>query len=55
MDLHFRAPALVYHEKGRPGKFSVTPTKQPSNERGLALANFPAVAELTVVNATTPH
>lgn len=44
MDERLRAAALEYHKKGRPGKVSVTPTKQLSNQRDLALAYSPGVA-----------
>jgi malate dehydrogenase (oxaloacetate-decarboxylating)(NADP+) len=44
MDESLRAAALEYHEHGRPGKISVTPTKQLSNQRDLALAYSPGVA-----------
>ncbi|MCD0503016.1 NADP-dependent malic enzyme [Bordetella petrii] len=44
MDANFRKAALEYHESGRPGKISVTPTKQLSNQRDLALAYSPGVA-----------
>lgn len=44
MDPNFRKAALDYHEQGRPGKISVTPTKQLSNQRDLALAYSPGVA-----------
>ncbi|NLY35333.1 MAG: NADP-dependent malic enzyme [Alcaligenaceae bacterium] len=44
MDERLRAAALAYHKKGRPGKISVTPTKQLSNQRDLALAYSPGVA-----------
>ncbi len=36
--------ALEYHEQPRPGKISVTPTKQLVNQRDLALAYSPGVA-----------
>ncbi len=36
--------ALEYHEQPRPGKISVTPTKQLINQRDLALAYSPGVA-----------
>jgi malate dehydrogenase (oxaloacetate-decarboxylating)(NADP+) len=39
-----RRAALVYHEKPTPGKISVTPTKQLTNQRDLALAYSPGVA-----------
>jgi len=44
MEENFRKAALEYHEQGRPGKVSVTPTKQLSNQRDLALAYSPGVA-----------
>ncbi|MRW92465.1 NADP-dependent malic enzyme [Duganella sp. FT80W] len=39
-----RASALEYHEFPTPGKISVTPTKQLTNQRDLALAYSPGVA-----------
>ncbi len=39
-----REAALEYHEFPRPGKISVTPTKQLSNQRDLSLAYSPGVA-----------
>ncbi|MES2742885.1 MAG: NADP-dependent malic enzyme [Pseudomonadota bacterium] len=39
-----RLAALEYHEFPRPGKISVTPTKQLTNQRDLALAYSPGVA-----------
>jgi malate dehydrogenase (oxaloacetate-decarboxylating)(NADP+) len=39
-----RRAALEYHEQPVPGKISVTPTKQLSNQRDLALAYSPGVA-----------
>ncbi|MBB6093667.1 malate dehydrogenase (oxaloacetate-decarboxylating)(NADP+) [Povalibacter uvarum] len=39
-----RQAALVYHETPTPGKLSVTPTKQITNQRDLALAYSPGVA-----------
>jgi malate dehydrogenase (oxaloacetate-decarboxylating)(NADP+) len=44
MDPEFRKQALEYHEKGSPGKISVTATKQLINQRDLALAYSPGVA-----------
>ena len=44
MEDNFRNAALAYHAQGRPGKISVTPTKQLSNQRDLALAYSPGVA-----------
>ncbi len=40
----FRQAALEYHEFPVPGKISVTPTKQLTNQRDLALAYSPGVA-----------
>ena len=37
--------ALQYHEKGRPGKIEVIPTKPHSTQRDLSLAYSPGVAE----------
>ncbi|MBC2769713.1 NADP-dependent malic enzyme [Pusillimonas minor] len=44
MEENLRKAALEYHEKGRPGKIAVTPTKQLSNQRDLMLAYSPGVA-----------
>ena len=44
MDSTFRNAALDYHEQGQPGKISVKPTKQLSNQHDLALAYSPGVA-----------
>jgi malate dehydrogenase (oxaloacetate-decarboxylating)(NADP+) len=44
MDPQLRKSALEYHEQGRPGKISVTATKQLTNQRDLALAYSPGVA-----------
>ncbi len=40
-----REDALEYHEKGRPGKIEVIPTKETKTQRDLALAYSPGVAE----------
>ncbi|MEY3399499.1 MAG: hypothetical protein RL220_2093, partial [Bacteroidota bacterium] len=40
-----RKDALEYHEKPRPGKLEVIPTKPHSNQHDLALAYSPGVAE----------
>ncbi|MEY5003604.1 MAG: hypothetical protein RL678_1413, partial [Pseudomonadota bacterium] len=40
----FRQAALEYHEFPSPGKIAVTPTKQLTNQRDLALAYSPGVA-----------
>lgn len=44
MDEVFRKAALDYHEFPHAGKISVTPSKQLSNQRDLALAYSPGVA-----------
>jgi malate dehydrogenase (oxaloacetate-decarboxylating)(NADP+) len=44
IDPNLRKAALEYHEQGRPGKISITPTKQLTNQRDLALAYSPGVA-----------
>jgi malate dehydrogenase (oxaloacetate-decarboxylating)(NADP+) len=44
LDPALRKAALEYHEQGSPGKISVTPTKQLTNQRDLALAYSPGVA-----------
>lgn len=44
MDEVFRKAALDYHEFPHPGKISVTPSKQLTNQRDLALAYSPGVA-----------
>ncbi|MCE2859224.1 MAG: NADP-dependent malic enzyme [Oxalobacteraceae bacterium] len=44
MRQQFRQAALEYHEFPTPGKISVTPTKQLTNQRDLALAYSPGVA-----------
>jgi malate dehydrogenase (oxaloacetate-decarboxylating)(NADP+) len=42
--LKLRQAALEYHEFPSPGKISVTPTKQVTNQRDLSLAYTPGVA-----------
>ena len=44
MRQQLRQAALEYHEFPTPGKISVTPTKQLTNQRDLALAYSPGVA-----------
>jgi malate dehydrogenase (oxaloacetate-decarboxylating)(NADP+) len=44
MDEQLKQSALAYHEKPRPGKISVTPTKPLSNGLDLSLAYSPGVA-----------
>jgi len=44
VDEHLRKNALDYHRRGAPGKISILPTKQLTNQRDLALAYTPGVA-----------
>ena len=44
MDEELRKSALEYHRLPRPGKVSILPTKQLTNQRDLALAYSPGVA-----------
>jgi len=44
MDEQLKQNALAYHQKPRPGKISVTPTKPLSNQLDLSLAYSPGVA-----------
>jgi malate dehydrogenase (oxaloacetate-decarboxylating)(NADP+) len=44
VDEQLRRNALDYHRRSPPGKVSVTPTKQLTNQRDLALAYSPGVA-----------
>ena len=44
MDEQLRRSALEYHKLDRPGKISIQPTKQLTNQRDLALAYSPGVA-----------
>jgi malate dehydrogenase (oxaloacetate-decarboxylating)(NADP+) len=46
--------ALEYHEQPRPGKISVTPTKQLINQRDLALAYSPGVAAAALAISAEP-
>ena len=43
-DKHIRDDSLAYHRRPPPGKISLTPTKQLTNQRDLALAYSPGVA-----------
>ena len=43
-DQDIRSASLEYHRQSPPGKISVTPTKQLTNQRDLALAYTPGVA-----------
>ena len=44
MDEHLIQSALDYHRFPNPGKISITPTKDMTNQRDLALAYSPGVA-----------
>ncbi len=49
-----RQDALDYHSRGRPGKIAVVPTKPLANQRDLALAYSPGVAEPCLEIQATP-
>lgn len=53
-DQTLKQQALFYHEFPTPGKISVTPSKQLSNQRDLALAYSPGVAEPCLEIARDP-
>ncbi|HZT62569.1 MAG TPA: NADP-dependent malic enzyme, partial [Burkholderiales bacterium] len=44
MDEQLKESALEYHRRHPPGKLSILPTKQLTNQRDLALAYSPGVA-----------
>src|SRR4249919_2194292 len=44
VDEQLKKNALEYHRRGTPGKISILPTKQLTNQRDLALAYSPGVA-----------
>ncbi|MEX2180807.1 MAG: NADP-dependent malic enzyme [Gemmatimonadaceae bacterium] len=50
-----REDALEYHARGRPGKIAVVPTKPLANQRDLALAYSPGVAEPCLEIKATPE
>ena len=50
-----RKAALDYHSSGRPGKIAVVPTKPLENQRDLALAYSPGVAEPCLEIAKNPE
>jgi malate dehydrogenase (oxaloacetate-decarboxylating)(NADP+) len=50
-----REDALEYHARGRPGKIAVVPTKPLTNQRDLALAYSPGVAEPCLEIQKTPE
>src|SRR4029078_13200234 len=43
-DRNIREDSLAYHRRSPPGKISIAPTKQLTNQRDLALAYSPGVA-----------
>jgi malate dehydrogenase (oxaloacetate-decarboxylating)(NADP+) len=45
LDKDLVSAALDYHRQPTPGKISVVPTKALTNQRDLALAYSPAVAQ----------
>jgi malate dehydrogenase (oxaloacetate-decarboxylating)(NADP+) len=49
-----REEALEYHEKGRPGKIEVIPTKPTHTQRDLSMAYSPGVAEPCLEIAANP-
>ena len=50
-----REDALEYHSRGRPGKIAVVPTKPLTNQRDLALAYSPGVAEPCIEIQANPE
>src|SRR5437667_7714483 len=50
-----REAALEYHRWPTPGKIAVTPTKPLANQRDLALAYSPGVAEACLAIAAEPQ
>ena len=54
MDPILRKQALDYHEFPTPGKISILPTKQLTNQRDLALAYSPVVAAACLEIAKDP-
>jgi malate dehydrogenase (oxaloacetate-decarboxylating)(NADP+) len=47
--------ALDYHERGRPGKLEIRPTKPTATQADLALAYTPGVAEPSLAIAEDPY
>ncbi|NCU95484.1 MAG: NADP-dependent malic enzyme, partial [Betaproteobacteria bacterium] len=54
MAKNLREAALEYHALPVPGKISVVPTKSLDNQRDLALAYSPGVAEACLAIAEDP-
>ena len=46
--------ALDYHERGRPGKIEIRPTKPTATQADLSLAYSPGVAEPCLASAAEP-
>ena len=49
-----KSGALVYHRSPRPGKLEIQATKPLGNQRDLALAYSPGVAEASIVGLGNP-
>src|SRR5689334_12700986 len=54
-DRNIREDSLAYHRRSPPGKISLLPTKQLTNQRDLALAYTPGVAAACDEIARDPH
>lgn len=54
MSMLHKGDALNYHEKPRPGKLEVLPTKSCANQKDLSLAYSPGVAEPCLAIADNP-
>jgi len=54
-DKNIREDSLAYHRRSPPGKISLLPTKQLTNQRDLALAYTPGVAAACDEIARDPH
>src|SRR5438876_12375436 len=50
-----RIDALEYHERPRPGKISIAPTKALATQRDLSLAYSPGVAYACAAIQENPH
>ena len=54
-DQNIRDDSLAYHRRAPPGKISIAPTKQLTNQRDLALAYSPGVAAACDEIVRDPH
>src|SRR6478736_6293879 len=54
-DRNIREDSLAYHRRSPPGKISIAPTKQLTNQRDLALAYSPGVAAACDEIVRDPH